>query len=189
MEIQRIIEFSTVEHIYKTRMKRYFARNELKPLSGIRRTWNRNEYDCYALKEDEELLGYAFFVRRGRICLLDYFAIEEEHRDKGLGSVFLKQLADCFLDAECVVSEVEDPDKAKNEEERVLRERRLQFYLRRGYRRTDVVSNVFGVDYRILEMPTGEEHTAEEICKIYTDIYRSTLPGLFFRTQFMVREG
>ena len=189
MDTQQITDFSIVEHIYKTRMKYDFTRNELKPLSVIRRAWTSNAYVCYALIEEEALLGYAFFVREENNYLFDYFAIEEQHRNRGLGSFFLKQLADCFRNAECIVGEVEDPDKAKNEEEKMLRERRLQFYLRSGYRKTDVISRVFGADYRILEIPTGEEHTAKNLIKIYTDLYRSTLPGRFFRTQFKVNEG
>lgn len=188
METQQITDFSTVEHIYKTRMKHDFTPNELKPLSVILRAWNRNAYECYALREEEEVLGYAFFVREGSNYLFDYFAIEKHHRNSGLGSFFLKQLADCFRDAECIVVEVEDPDKANSKEEKMLRERRLQFYLRNGYRKKDVTSKVFGADYRILEIPTREEHTAKELIKIYTDLYRSTLPDRFFRTQFKVNE-
>ena len=189
METQQITEFSIVEHIYKTRMKHDFARNELKPLSGIRRAWNRDAYVCYALMDHEELLGYAFFVRKDCNYLFDYFAIEETHRDRGLGSIFLKQLANCFPSAACIVGEVEDPDKAENEEEKMLRERRMQFYLRNGYRKTDVTSTVFGVAYRVLEIPTGKERTAEDLVEIYTDLYRSILPKLFFRTQFKAGIG
>ena len=103
METQQITDFSTVEHIYKTQMKHDFTPNELKPLSVLLRDWNRNAYECYALREEEEVLGYAFFVREGSNCLFDYFAIEKHHRNRGLGSFFLKQLADCFRDAECIV--------------------------------------------------------------------------------------
>ena len=189
METQQIMDFSTVEHIYKTQMKHDFTPNELKPLSVLLRDWNRNAYECYVLREEEEVLGYAFFVREGSNCLFDYFAIEKHHRNRGLGSFFLKQLADCFRDAECIVVEVEDPDKANRKEEKMLRERRLQFYLRSGYRKTDVTSKVFGADYRILEIPTGEEHTAKDLIKIYADLYRSTLPEQIFRTQFEAGEG
>ena len=133
-------------------MKHDFTPNELKPLSVILRAWNRNAYECYALREEEEVLGYAFFVREGSNCLFDYFAIEKHHRNRGLGSFFLN-------------------------------------YLRSGYRKTDVTSKVFGADYRILEIPTGEEHTAKDLIKIYTDLYRSTLPEQIFRTQFEAGEG
>ena len=111
---------------------------------------------------------------------------DQNNRDQGLGGLFLSQLASCIRDADCIVGEVEDPDRAEDEETRELRLRRLQFYLRCGYRQTALRSTVFGADYRILEVPTGREHTTEELKTIYTELYRSTLPALFFRTQFRV---
>lgn len=186
METKRLTDFGQVEDLYRTRLTKDFARNELKPLAGMRRSWENDAYDCYGLFDGNEILGYAFFVRLGGDYLFDYFAIAENHRDEGLGSLFLRQLANCLHGAGCVVGEVEDPDKAPDEETRQLRKRRLQFYLRNGYIKTEVTSEVFGVDYRILEVPTGIDHTADEIRMIYTELYRSTLPPLYFRTQFRV---
>lgn len=183
---RRITDFSVVEGLYKSRLKRDFARNELKPLSAIRRLWDRDAYDCYGLFRGEELLGYAFFVRIGRNYLFDYLAIEAGRRDEGLGSVFLRQLAACLTEADCVVGEVEDPDKAEDEAERALRERRLRFYLRAGYRRTDLTARVFGADYRVLEVPTGRDHSPDELRAVYTGLYRAILPAPFMKTQFRV---
>ena len=183
---RRITDFSVVARLYKSRLKQDFARNELKPLASIRRLWDRDAYDCYGLFRGEEILGYAFFVRIGRNCLFDYLAIEASHRDEGLGSVFLRQLAACLTEADCVVGEVEDPDKAADEAERALRERRLQFYLRGGYRKTELTATVFGADYRILEVPTGRDHSTDELRAVYTDIYQAILPAPFLKTQFRV---
>ena len=85
-----------------------------------------------------------------------------------------------------MVGEVEDPDRAADEKTRALRARRLHFYLRNGYRETALTSRVFGVDYRLLEIPTGAPHSTEELRRVYTDLYRSILPPVFFKTQFQV---
>ena len=183
---RRLTAFSQIEALYRQRLKKDFARNELRPLSSLRRSWKENAYDCYGLFDGDELLGYAFFVRLGNSYLFDYLGIAEEHRDEGLGSIFLRQLADRLAAADCVVGEVEDPDKAADAESRRQRERRLQFYLRSGYRKTDLTSCVFGADYRILEVPTGMPHTVEQLREVYTRLYQSILPGIFFRTQFHV---
>ncbi len=186
LSVRRLTDFAQIETLYKTRLKQDFARNELRPLASLRRSWQRDAYDCYGLFDGETLLGYAFFVRLGQNYLFDYLAIAAEHRDEGLGSVFLQKLASRLTDADCVVGEVEDPDRAKNDEDRELRERRLRFYLRRGYRKTALTSRVFGADYRILEVPTGKTHATDELRAVYTALYESILPGLFFRTQFKV---
>ena len=187
LAVRRLTDFAAVERLYRERMKKDFARNELRPLANLRRSWERDAYDCYCLYGGEEILGYAFFARLGGSYLFDYLAISREHRDEGLGSAFLRLLADSFADAECVVGEVEDPDKAKDAAERALRERRLQFYLRAGYRETGLRSVVFGADYRILEVPTAKTHTTDELREAYTALCRSVLSPAFFRTQFHVQ--
>lgn len=184
LSIRRLTDFAQVEALYQTRLKKDFARKELRPLASLRRSWEHDAYDCYGLCDGDALLGYAFFVRLGKNDLLDYFAIAEEHRDEGLGTVFLQMLASCLADADCAVCEVEDPERAQDEETRAQRERRLRFYLRSGFRKTELTSRVFGADYRILEAPTGKTHTADELRAIYTALYKSILPGPFFHTQF-----
>ena len=186
LAVRRLTDFSQVEELYRTRMKRDFARNERRPLASLRRSWKRGAYECFGLFDGDAILGYAFFVRLGKDYLFDYFAIAEEHRDEGLGSLFLRELTAQLSDADCVVLEVEDPDRAKNASERALRERRLRFYLRSGYRETDLTARLFGADYRILEAPTASPHPTQALRSVYIALYQIILPGLLFRTQLRV---
>lgn len=184
LNVRRLSDFTQIELLYKKRLKKDFPRNELKPLASMRRSWKNGAYDCYGLFDGDEILGYAFFVRLKNDYLLDYFAIDGKCRDAGLGSIFLRRLSDCLAHANCIIVEVEDPEKAEDTETRALRERRLQFYMRNGCRKTDLTAVVFGADYRILAMPATASRTTEELRLIYTDLYRSVLPRLFFKTQF-----
>ena len=178
---RQLTDFAQVEALYEERLKKDFVRSELRPLSSMRRSWERSAYDCYGLFDGDEILGYAFFVRLGNNYLLDYLAIAEERRDEGLGSAFLRRLADGMKEANCMVVEVEDPDRAGDAESRAIRERRLQFYLRNGYRDTELRSVVFGVAYRILEVPTAGTHPTGELREVYRELYRSILPGRCLR--------
>ena len=187
MTTRKLTDFAIVEQIYNTHMQKDFPVDEIKPLDMIRQLWNMDVYECYTLSDEDAILGYAFFVRRERDYLLDYLAIAEEHRNEGLGTLFLRQLKDCIQGADCIVVEVEDPDRAKNEQDRTLRERRLQFYLRSGYLPSELTARVFGVDFRIIEAPAAAEHTAEELRTVYTELYRSMLPAALFLTQFQVK--
>ena len=65
---KRVTDFSQIAEIYKTRMKEDFPRNELKPLVAIKAAWEQERYDVYFLVRDEDILGYACFVRNGK-CL------------------------------------------------------------------------------------------------------------------------
>lgn len=183
-EVRRISDFTLIAELYRRRMKKDFTDNELRPLSSLQRSWDAGEYECFGLYQEEQLLGYAFFVKQGNVYLFDYLAIAEEYRDQGYGSVFLQQLS--IPGAECVIGEVEDPEKAGDSEERTRRERRIQFYLRGGYRKTGITSCVMGANYRILEVPTGTWHDDRSIEKYYRDIYKKLLPAPLYRLGFQI---
>lgn len=187
-ESRRLTSFSQVKDLYRKRLKQDFARDERKPLSAMRRLWKDDAYDCYGLFDGDEILGYAFFVHLGKNYMVDYLAISEDRRGQGLGSIFLRQLGPCLADADCILCEIEDPDKAPDEATRLLRERRLQFYQRNGYRKTGLTSLLFGVDYRILEFTAAGSHTAAELRAIYTEFYRYSLSDRYMRTQFKLFE-
>lgn len=121
---KRLTDFSMIEYLYQTKMKNDFGRDELKPLSSIRRSWNKDIYECYGLFDGEKILGYAFFLRQNHSYLLDYYAVDEQHRDEGLGTLFLQQLAEQMKNADMVLCEVEDPDYAEDEQSRMERQRR-----------------------------------------------------------------
>jgi hypothetical protein len=87
-----------------------------------------------------EPLGFAFLSRlRGAPWMfLEYFAVEESHRDRGLGGVLWDavwgELAARKL-PERMVFELEDPaDPGDHPAERATRERRIRFYARRDAR-------------------------------------------------------
>lgn len=190
MKTVLITEYKQIEYIYRTYMQLDFPQNELKPLSSIRKMWEHGKYDCYQFIEKETMIGYAFFVKQdaGGMYnhLFDYLAVIPECREMGYGSVFLKQLGKMIKGANCIVGEVEDPEKADDEKTRQLRQRRLQFYLRNGYIKTEVTASVFGVPFRILEIPGGIEHSDEEIKEIYSSIYRNMVPAPLFALNFKI---
>ena len=186
MVTKKLVDFSMVEELYHTRLIKDFPPMELKPLEMMRVSWEMESYDCYGLFEREEILGYAFFLRKGRKYLLDYYAIDEKYRGTGLGSGFLRQLAEYMEEADCVIIEVENPASAKDEEARKHMQRRLHFYLRNGCRETGVTSILFGVNYRLLEIAGRGAHGKEELRAAYTEIYQSILPERFFQTSFLV---
>ena len=186
MKIRQITDFSQVELLYHTRLKTDFPSDELRSLASIQNSWLKEAYECYELLDDHIIKGYAFFVRRDRDYLLDYLAVAPEHRGEGLGSGFLRRLTENIKTADIIVCEVENPEAAADEEDRRQRERRLQFYLRAGFRKTELISIVFGVNYRILVFPEKREYSTAKLRGIYTEVYRSILPKAYFQREFWV---
>ncbi len=54
----------------------------------------------------------------GRDYLIDYLAIYPDKRDIGFGSALIKLLSDYMAGSGNIIGEVEDPDYAKDEEDR-----------------------------------------------------------------------
>ncbi len=186
MEIRQIKDFKEITSIYYSNMTEDFPLNELKPLVSIEKSLETGIYECYGFFNASSTLGYAFFVKNGRSYLLDYFAITEANRNKGYGSVFLNRLSAKLTDADCVICEVEDPDKSESDRIRIRRKRRLDFYLQNGFRQTSVTSRVFDVSFRILVLSKSKSFKNDEIAGEYSKIYERILPDFFFKTCFSV---
>ncbi len=170
-----------VAEIYQAHLCQDFPPDEQKTLDIILKAMDAGKYECYALTEDE-LLGYAFFVKLEQDYLLDYLAIVRGKRDLGLGSVFLKELALQMKSAKSMIVEVEEPASGKNEAERTLRSRRKAFYLRNGFYDTGVNAEAFGVNFRLLE-PSEKPRSQEDIKELYLRHYGALLPPRIFEAQ------
>lgn len=182
-----VLDKNQIKEIYETSMLKDFPDNERKPLAMIHKGMDNGTYECIGLVNNDVIIAYAIFIKKGLDYLFDYFAVIDEHRNKGIGAEFLKHIAAKFQSANSVVGEVEDPDCAHNEEDKKLQHRRLNFYLRNGYRDTGVRVKLFDVNYIVLELDNGRGHTKEELCKIYKAHYRAILPLFLYALKVKIK--
>jgi len=175
-----------IKKIYKEYMVNDFPADELKPLIIILRARRKGKYICLGLEKNEEIVGYAFFVKLNNDYLFDYLAVREEDRNKNYGSIFIELLKERFKDADSVIGEVENPDYARDEDERDLRSRRINFYLRNGLVDTGIRAKTFGVEFLILEIDLGKSHSDDEIKELYQYEYRSILTEKLYRNNIVV---
>ena len=84
-----IMDETQIIQLYEQALSRDFPRNELKSLSAILNMYRRGLYDVIGAYEDETFVGYALLYCpcNSRLMLLDYFAVEPEHRRRGIGAV------------------------------------------------------------------------------------------------------
>lgn len=164
-----------ISEIYTEHMKTDFPEDELKPLKMMMKMLDEGVYDCLGLFEEDVLAGYAYLIRIGGNTLLDYFAVVKDRRGQGYGSAFLQELKEYLKDEDMLMIESEDPDFPESEDDLRTRCRRIDFYLKNGFRDTSARAYLFGVRYVLFE-PEKDSHSREEICSAYYDHYRAVLP-------------
>ncbi len=150
MEI-RLLDDEERRSIYHGQLQKDFHSSEIKSYSLMEKLAAEQKYPCYGLFEQGALKGYAFFVKDKKTLFLDYFAVLREYRNEGLGGCFLRELQKYVIKEDLALfAEVENPAYACEEESRDLMNRRIQFYLRNGFRLSKVWCRVFTDEYIII---------------------------------------
>lgn len=193
MEI-RSIKKERYPEIFRNHMKEDFAADELKPLSMMYDMLDRGIYEGYEFYEEDAWVGYVFLVvGSGSCALVDYLAIGPQFRNRGYGSLFLTAITEKLLKERKapggLILESEKPEAGKTEEDRALRLRRIGFYERNAFRRTDLLCELFGVAYTVMYRPAKQEELKDP------DVYRE-LRGIYeemglmkYRDRIRLREG
>lgn len=183
---KRILNVDEITSVYNTHMIYDFPDNELKPLNSMLTSVSAGIYDCIGFFENNELLGYAFFVRLEDYYLLDYFAVVENKRNLGYGSMFLRLLSEYLSNAKSIIIEVENPKFATSDIELNVMNRRMDFYRRNGFVSTDVEVILFGVRFVLLVPESLNTFTSDKLREIYKSHYRAVLPDSLFNRYVLV---
>lgn len=177
----RHMDETEIKKLYENSMSRDFPSSELKSLSSILMMYHRGVYDVLSAYLNHCFVGYALLYRpqNERVALLDYLAIEPEHRFKGIGSLLLKQLRCHYAkDADVLLIECERPNAAPNETEA---RKRIQFYMQSGAVLTSVRIWLFGVEYSILVLPCSSHIPATNWAEEMLSLYRQMLPEKLYQ--------
>ena len=166
----KLLSPETLTHLYDTSMKQTFPRQELKPLKAMLRMQAEGKYDAWGYYQDDVLLAYACFCNVDQPVLLDYLAVTQENRGKGVGSIFLKEFIKDQSYYPAVMLEIEAVQEALDEADRKMRMRRQAFYERLGFRLTTTEARVFGEHYVVLDNQShlGTHPVHETMHNIYS---------------------
>ncbi len=164
--------------VYRHYIRKDFPRQERRPLSAMESAMKKGRYKAWGYYEGPRLTAYAtfYFCSRYPFALLDYYAVVDGLRGKGIGSAFLKDLLPLIPVKGGILIEAESPASAKKEEERRIRRRRVDFYEKNGAGKTGIHCRLFGVDYNILYYPKHEgpgpkNLTLGQVKALYLDLY------------------
>ncbi len=190
----RALGVKEAREIYRAHITLDFPREERKPWLRIRRAWMDGRYSAYALYDGDVPAAYAFFCfeKGAEAALMDYFAVVSPRRGQGIGSLFLRMLAPRLTASgyRLILIEAEDPGDAPSGEERMLRERRIAFYMRAGTADTGLRFRVYGVRYAVLILGTpGAGEGGAAVAEEYARLYRHMLGERRFKARFSREEA
>jgi len=124
--------------------------------------------DFMAYYEEEMLVGFTIVYPRKPFNWFWYFAVCDELRGKGYGQNILTHLIERYKDSANIL-DMESPKQVCNNMEQ--RKRRHGFYLRNGFRDTNVYRTYSGIEYTIMMMGEGT-FTKKDYDDIISDLQR-----------------
>lgn len=179
---------SQIKLVYETYMVNDFPSCELKPLSIIMNAKSNKTYRCFALVEEGEftidkVMAYTYFAsdKAWETVLLDYFAVNGKLRGTGIGSKMLNLVKEYFgnnTEISNVIIESESIESARNDDEVLVRTKRIRFYEKNGLLKLSKKPVVFGTEYTmfVMNISNSEKMVSEaEILESYLNVYKSML--------------
>ena len=179
--IQRV-EVKKWEDLYKLRMVKDFPRNELPPLNRFLKYTDKRI--VYSFIEDGVEKAYLITSRNDKIELIQYFAVYEEYRQKGIGTKFLQEYKEMVGNDKTILLEIENPATAKNQQEYIKRMKRKSFYERIGFIIDDRVKAYYFYEHYLL-LTTKKEMPIQEIREQIKKLYNTMTPWYVMKKFYM----
>lgn len=122
-----------------------FPDDEKKPYSMIIENHLSGKGEMLSVISDGEVVGMMFACFYLDYAMIDYFAIDKSRRGERIGERAMALCAEHYKNKK-IYLEIEDPSIGE------MAARRLNFYLRCGFREMGVEINLFGVDMILLAL-------------------------------------
>ena len=151
------VNFKAVKRLYK----KAFPRVERKSLLLIKKKEKQGSAKIFEIQCDGAFCGLLITAVNNDVMLIDYFAVSEEMRNKGIGTAALSEFLTLYKNQYRIFLEIElatDGDAKK--------QARKRFYLRNGLKESGVEVTLFGVPMELLHctdlVAFDEYHTLYE---------------------------
>lgn len=149
--------------------KQAFPANERKPWQLLLRLARAGKSQLLAaLDEQGDFCGLAICHFWDDVCLLDYFAVEEKQRNRGLGAEFLGLLQQRFAGRRLLL-EIERPGAPGCNKAICLR--RQEFYHRCGLLECGLCAHIYATELLLLWQPLGDNLTPPSF-QDYVELYQ-----------------
>ena len=169
----RKIKFKEFKDLYRKHIVKDFPSSERPNLEGFRKRMLKYNEETFIYEEEGIERGYCIIDQIQEYVLVAFLAVYKGNRRKGIGTKILKELEEKYSNKKRILLEVEDPDFAKNENQKNIQERRIKFYERANFQ---VIENLkvelFMVNFKIMIYNfKNEQININEIEKVMKQFY------------------
>lgn len=105
-------------------MKKSFPLDEYRPYLEQKNLLNNSKYDIYVLEDEKNIKAFISVWNFESFGYIEHFAVNENSRNCGLGSIIIKELTELLKIPICLEVELPNTDFSK---------RRIEFYKRNGF--------------------------------------------------------
>jgi len=165
MEIQKVSIRAKDYKVYKALQKRAFPPEEQYPFWVLKLLACRKGINYLAHYENGLFCGISYTSGTDSMMYVLYLAVNDEIRSKGYGTKILNQLKEMSIGKEVTLNVEPLDEKADNYSQRV---RRMEFYIRNGFRDTGYRLVDLTGEYSVLS--TANDFSIEEYMKAITRI-------------------
>ncbi len=159
----RKIKFKEFKELYRKHIIKDFPKNERPNLQRFRKRMLKNNEETYIFEEDGNAKGYCIVDELQEYILIAFLATYKENRGQGIGTKILRDLKEKYSNKKGILLEVEDPEFAKNEEEKNIQEKRIKFYKKSDFKIIDKLKlNLFLVHFKLM-IYSSEQNDIQKI--------------------------
>lgn len=166
-----------IKEIYETS----FPKSEKFPFWVLKLCANENNVRLDAIIDHttDKISGMQFLISYDDITYLMYVAIDKKCRNKGLGSLVLRDLILRQVDTTVLLC-IEKPSVETED----IKTHRKDFYLRNGFYETGVFIEDSGVEYEFLSSLKERVITENDLKKRYSSMTRNPLMKFIIKNTF-----
>ena len=139
----------------------------------IKKLYKKEVLKLYKIIDENQFVGFLITTSsKNNKCLkLDFFAILPQYQSKGYGGQVIEKLKEISNNYYGIFIEVEKVGLGKDEEENKIREKRIKFYEKNGFKKLNFEVDVFNVIFSSYILFTNDtikdEKVLEDVKKLY----------------------
>lgn len=172
------INLKEFKDLYRKHIIKDFPKEERPNLNKFKKRIKSKNENAYIYCENGKDKAYAIITMLDNYCFISFLAVYEEYRGEGIGTKLLKEISENFSNKKGIILEVESPQYAISEKDKIVREKRIRFYEKANYKiveNMEICLSSVMFNIMILNMlgtNIDEKEIANEMECFYKNIYK-----------------